>query len=259
MTLYQGDCLWMMNAIPASSVDLVVTSPPYDNLRDYKGYSFDFEGVAEQLVRVLKPGGVIVWVVGDATIKGSESGTSFRQALHFMSLGLNLHDTMFYQKVNYTPLTHNRYEQAIEYMFVLSKGKPKTFNPIRISKVSDSKPGKFFKRACDSQTSPASSPASTSDDKISSNVWSYTVGNEKVGHPAVFPIKLATDHILSWSNPGDTVLDPFLGSGTTGVSCVNTDRKFIGIEMAAEYFQIASRRIFEAQYECALRAAEQLA
>ena len=131
--LYLGDCKEVMKTIPDNSIDLTVTSPPYDNLRDYNGYTFDFEGIAKELFRVTKDGGVVVWVVGDATIKGSETGTSFKQALYFKDIGFNLHDTMIYKKINYIPLTHNRYEQEFEYMFVFSKGKPKSFNPIMIN------------------------------------------------------------------------------------------------------------------------------
>ena len=131
--IYCGDCLQVMQDIPDKSIDMVLTSPPYDNLRDYKGYTFDFAGIAKELYRVVKDGGVVVWVVGDATIKGSETGTSFKQALYFKEIGFNLHDTMIYQKQFYVPLTHNRYEQCFEYMFIFSKGKPKTFNPIKIN------------------------------------------------------------------------------------------------------------------------------
>lgn len=245
--LLLGDCLELMKGLPDQSVDLVVTSPPYDGLRKYNGYSFDFESIAPELLRVVAPGGVVVWIVGDATKDGTESGTSFRQALHFKAVGFNLHDTMFYEKVNYVPLTHNRYEQAIEYMFVLSKGKPKAFNPIRVPKVSDAKPGRFFKKAEDSCTSAASSSATSSDDKIAPNVWRYTVGGGKTGHPAVFPKKLAQDHVLSWSNEGDVVLDPFMGSGTTGLACISTNRNFIGMEVSQQYFSIAEGRISQAQ------------
>ena len=121
--------IFMKENIPSNFIDLTVTSPPYDNLRAYNGYSWDFESVAQELYRITKDGGVVVWVVGDATIKGSETGTSFKQALYFKEIGFKLHDTMIYQS-DKPPLTHNRYEQKFEYMFVFSKGRPKTFNPI---------------------------------------------------------------------------------------------------------------------------------
>jgi site-specific DNA-methyltransferase (adenine-specific) len=232
-----------MAKMPENSVDMVMTSPPYDGLRTYNGYSFDFEPIARQLFRVVKDGGVVVWNVADATVKGSETGTSFRQALYFMECGFNLHDTMLYHKINYAPLTHNRYEQAFEYMFVLSKGKPKTFNGLREEKRTNAKPGRFFQKADSATTSAANSTSSISADKLRSNIWSYTVGGGKTGHPAVFPLQMATDHILSWSNEGDIVFDPFTGSGTTGVACVNTDRQFIGTEMSKEYFEISRNRL----------------
>ena len=252
VNLMHGDCLERMSEIPDASVDLVVTSPPYDNLRDYNGYSFEFEKIAKELTRVIKDGGVIVWVVGDATIKGSESGTSFRQALYFKDVcGLNLHDTMIYRKQNYIPLTHNRYEQEFEYMFVLSKGKPKHFMPIKVPCIyagEDKSAGKrkFYK---DSKTyGTGNKNTKVSLDKIKGNVWTYLVGNTTPDakpwkHPAKFPLQLALDHIRSWSNHNDIVLDPFLGSGTAGVAALELDRRFIGIEISEEYFKIAQARI----------------
>jgi len=248
VNLMHGDCLERMSEIPDASVDLVVTSPPYDNLRDYNGYSFEFEKIAKELTRVIKDGGVIVWVVGDATIKGSESGTSFRQALYFKDVcGLNLHDTMIYRKQNYIPLTHNRYEQEFEYMFVLSKGKPKHFMPIKVPCIyagEDKSAGKrkFYK---DSKTyGTGNKNTNVSLDKIKGNVWTYLVGNTTPDakpwkHPAKFPLQLALDHIQSWSNHNDIVLDPFLGSGTAGVAALQLYRRFIGIEISEEYFKIS--------------------
>ena len=111
--LIQGDCLEKMQDIQDSSIDLTVTSPPYDNLRSYNGNNalwgeHVWKAAIKDLYRVTKDGGVVVWVVGDATIKGSETGTSFKQALWAMECGFRLHDTMIYAKNNYMPLTHNR-------------------------------------------------------------------------------------------------------------------------------------------------------
>jgi site-specific DNA-methyltransferase (adenine-specific) len=254
VTLMHGDCLERMSEISNGSVDLVVTSPPYENLRDYNGYSFEFEKIAMELTRVIKDGGVIVWVVGDATIKGSETGTSFRQALYFKDVcGLNLHDTMIYRKQNYIPLTHNRYEQEFEYMFVLSKGRPKHFMPIKVPCIyagEDKSAGKrkFYK---DSKTyGTGNKNTNVSLDKIKGNVWTYLVGNttsdaKSWKHPAKFPLQLALDHIQSWSNHNDIVLDPFLGSGTAGVAALKLNRRFIGIEISKIYFEIAKKRIEE--------------
>lgn len=245
-----GDCLDVMKSIPSNSIDLTVTSPPYDNLRTYNGYTFDFEGIAQELYRVTKDGGVVVWIVGDATIKGSETGTSFRQALYFMECGFNLHDTMIYQKQNYIPLTHNRYEQEFEYMFVFSKGKPKFFNPIKInSKHAGTKKWgtpSFYKN--DNGDLFEVKNTIVNDKKIKGNIFCYLVGSsegDKLAkkHPARFPEQLAHDHIISWSNEGDTVLDCFLGSGTTGKMAKQLNRNFIGIEISQEYLDIAKERI----------------
>jgi len=252
MNLMQGNCLERMKEIPTRSVDMVLTSPPYDNLRDY---GKDFTGwgphiwkpVLENTYRVLKPGGVCVWVVADATIKGSETGTSFRQALHWIDFcGGRLHDTMVWQKPNPIPRTHNRYEQAFEYMFILSKGKPKSWNPCKV-------PCKFAgkKRTGTIQMDTTGARVHKNrggvcaETKQKGNVWLYP-GHSKTEHPAEFPEQLAMDHITSWSNVGDTVLDVFMGSGTTGVACASLDRHFIGIELDKKYFKIARQRIEEA-------------
>ena len=202
--IYNENCLITMTKISNDFVDLTVTSPPYDNLRNYKGYSFDFEDIAKELFRITKQGGVIVWVVGDATIKGSETGTSFKQALYFKEIGFSLHDTMIYQKINYVPLTHNRYEQSFEYIFILSKGKPKTFNPIMISCKNA---GKVEKYGLERRQNHGKNHAmrlysktefkATKNVKIAPNIFPYTLGKEKTGHPAPFPEKLANDCIIS--------------------------------------------------------------
>lgn len=247
-----GDCLEVMKSLPSQSIDLTVTSPPYDNLRTYNGYSFDFEGIAKELYRVTKDGGVVVWIVGDATINGSETGTSFKQALYFKEIGFNLHDTMIYQKNNFANPSSNRYHQIFEFMFVLSKGKPKTFNPI-----------KDRKNVCIGQSNWGANKARQKDGsfkerpkKIVSeygmryNIWEFmtskgfaTKDNFAYSHPAIFPEKVAYDHIISWSNEGDTVLDCFLGSGTTGKIAKQLNRQFMGIEISPEYLEIARKRI----------------
>lgn len=245
-----GDCLEVLKTLPDGCIDLTVTSPPYDNLRNYNGYTFDFEGIAKELYRVTKEGGVVVWVVGDATIKGSETGTSFKQALYFKEIGFNLHDTMIYQKVNYVPLTHNRYEQSFEYIFILSKGRPNVFNPIM---VPCKQAGKVEKYGLERRQNHGSNHSmrlytetefkATKETKIAPNIFSYTLGKEKTGHPAPFPEKLAEDHIISWSNEGDTVLDPFAGSGTTLKMAKKNNRNYIGIEISPEYVEIIKKRL----------------
>lgn len=242
-----GDCLEVMQSMDSNSIDLTVTSPPYDNLRTYNGYTFDFEGIAKELYRVTKDGGVVVWIVGDATIKGSETGTSFRQALYFMECGFNLHDTMIYEKDAISFPDKNRYQQCFEYMFVLSKNKPKTLNLIQDRKnVSFGRKVTGTDRDANGLTKKASCfGQSIKEFGIRWNVWKVNSvkGNVKVNHPAMFPEQLAHDHIISWSNEGDTVLDCFLGSGTTGKMAKQLNRNFIGIEISQEYLDIAKQRI----------------
>lgn len=265
--LFNANCLYVTPWLQSGSVNLVVTSPPYDDLRTYKGYSFEFEKVASELVRVLAPGGVIVWVVGDATVKGSESGTSFRQALYFMSLGLNLHDTMIYHKCPppTVDIQHHRYYQHWEYMFVLSKGKPCAGELLREpKKYMDNRKRKVGQKKVDGVAAPAYEPSQNTD-KVRGNVWYYNVGlhgstsdREAFNHPAIYPEKLAEDHILSWSKQEDTVFDPFLGSGTTGKMAIINGRSFIGSEISEEYFKIAQARIADAQLAQALKDWERL-
>ena len=248
--VHNENCLETMANMPDNFLDLTVTSPPYDGLRTYNGYSFDFESIAKELYRVTKKGGVLVWVVGDSTLKGSESGTSFRQALFFKEIGFNLHDTMIYQKINYVPLTHDRYEQSFEYMFILSKGKPKTFNPIRIP---CKHAGKVEKYGLERRQNHGANHAmrlysatefkATKADKIAPNIFSYSVGKEKTGHPAPFPEKLAEDHILTWSNEGDLVYDCFAGAGTTSKISIINNRKWLASEVSEAYCDLINNRV----------------
>lgn len=251
--IIQGDCLERMKDIADNSIDLTVTSPPYDNLRTYNGNNklwgeHVWKAVLADLFRVTKQGGVVVWVVADATINGSETGTSFKQALWAMECGFNLHDTMIYLKKQLAYPNSVRYLSGFEYMFVFCKGKLKTFNPImdrknktsgeRVHGSERKKDGSICKnRSCAGNI--------TKPFGMRFNYW--LMFNQKRGiesqHPAVFPEQLAKDHIISWSNEGGTVLDPFMGSGTTGVACVNTNRNFIGIELDEGYFNIAMDRI----------------
>lgn len=250
-----GDCALLMAELPADSIDLTVTSPPYDNLRKYNGYVFDFEAIARQLYRVTKQGGVVVWVVGDATINGSETGTSFRQALYFKECGFNLHDTMIYKKPGGGAVgSVNAYWQAFEYMFVLAKGKPATINLLK-----DKKNGRVGALATSGKKSiergtrlqPIGGKV-VQEYGYRENVWEILPGNngdDATDHPAPFPEALARDHILSWSNPGDTVLDPMCGSGTTGKMAVKLQRNFIGYDISAEYIEISRKRIADAQVQ----------
>jgi len=246
--IHQGNSAELLKQIDNNSVDLTVTSPPYDNLRVYKGYSFDFETIAKELYRVTKEGGVVVWVVGDATIKGSETGTSFKQALYFMECGFNLHDTMIYHKLNPMPVKSIRYMPCFEYMFVFSKGRPNTFNPIRVKTLAKGTEKYTGTQQENGKFTDYGKIRNLERDKY--NIWSVKVGSnqttrDKIAfkHPAVFPEQLANDHIISWSNKGDLILDPFVGSGTTCKIAKLQGRRFIGIDISEEYCQIARKRI----------------
>jgi site-specific DNA-methyltransferase (adenine-specific) len=241
-----GDNVATMQGFPDASIDLVVTSPPYDSLRVYGGHSWDFEGVAQQLWRVIKPGGVVVWVVADATVNGSETGTSFRQALRFMEIGFRLHDTMIFQKTTFSMPFPNRYHDVFEYCFVLANGKVETFNALmdrrntsagRTTSVTVREPNDEITRRSDK---------TIQLDGKRWNVWvcdSARNDNDNGDHPAPFPEALARDHILSWSNEGDIVLDPFNGSGTTTKMARLMGRRFIGIDVNESYCEIARKRL----------------
>lgn len=250
--LYNDDCLKVLPTIADNSIDLIITSPPYDNIRDYNNsssWNFDiFKSIANELQRVLKNNGVIVWIVNDTTINGSETGTSFKQALYFKEIGLNLHDTMIYYKNSYPFPVSNRYYQNFEYMFVFSKGKPKTTNLIKVpTKNYNTKNPTYRKKDGTTVNFKYEINKST---RNADNVWKYEVGYQKsttdkiaFKHPAIFPDKLAKDHIITWSNENDLILDPMMGSGTVGKMSKLLNRKFIGIEMDKNYFNIAKQRI----------------
>ena len=262
VTIYHGDNVEVMATLPGDSIDLVVTSPPYDNLRTYSAGKpinelWDFEGVAQQLWRLIKPGGVVVWVVADATVNGSETGTSFRQALRFMDIGFRLHDTMIYMKPGFSFPDHVRCHQVFEYMFCMSKGDVKTFNQIKDRKtINGGKPlGGDYKRDSNGKSvmrAGSDSRGLRAEYGGRSNVWEVAAGGSNsssdavaFNHPAIFPEALARDHILSWSNEGDIVLDPFSGSGTTAKMAKHNGRKAIGIEINEKYCEIGANRLMQ--------------
>lgn len=238
-----------MARMPDGFIDLTVTSPPYDNLRDYKGYSFDFESIAKELFRVTKKGGVVVWVVGDATVNGSETGTSFRQALYFMLVGFNLHDTMFYRaKGTGAKGSIYSYWQEVEYMFVFSNGKPKCINLIRDKKnISAGSLKSPSKKLSITKTGRQNRKMTVQEYGIRGNCWEYATGfannDDKTLHTAPFPEQLAADHLYSWSNEGHTVYDPFMGSGTTAKMAHLMNRNWIGSEISKEYCDLAEKRL----------------
>lgn len=244
-----------LKLLPDNSIDLTVTSPPYDNLREYKGYSFDFETVAQELYRVTKQGGVVVWVVDEETTDGGETGNCFRQALRFMELGFRKHDTMIYAKDGGPFPEKTRYTQVFEYMFVFSKGAPKTVNLIKDKRNScyGDKVTGSERRADGGLNRREKTGKQIQEYGARGNIWHINCGymkttrdKEAYSHPAMFPEKLAIDHILSWSNPGDLILDPFMGSGTTAKMAAAYGRDYIGFEISPEYCEIAEKRIKEA-------------
>ena len=245
--LIVGNCIDVMRKWPEGIVDLTVTSPPYDKLRDYNGYEFPFEEIADELYRVTAKGGVLVWVVGDR-INGGRSLTSFRQAIYFQEIGFSAHDVMIYQKKNTPFMRSNAYTNAYEMMFVMTKGKPATFNPLKVPTQRNGMEMLTHNKLPDGINK--KKLGELKKEKTRTNIWAYAVGlggttSDRIAfqHPAVFPEKLVEDHIKSWSNPGDLVLDPMCGSGTTGKMALLNGRSFIGIDISANYIDIARRRL----------------
>lgn len=248
-----GDAETVLKRIEDNSVDLTVTSPPYDDLRIYKGFGSSwnqskFQAIARELMRVTKPGGVIVWVVGDKTEKGSESGTSFTQALYFKEIGMNINDTMIWFKTNPLPQVRQpRYNQCFEYMFVFSKGKPKTFNPIMIPTKCGGQHYKSTAKKITKDNERRMLDYHVNTEMVDYNIWLIAVArNQKDGelkHPAVFPYEIPYRHIKTWTNEGDVVLDPFAGSGTTLLAAKDLNRHYIGIEIVPEYVELIKLKL----------------
>lgn len=250
--IYNEDCLKTMGKMPDGFIDLTLTSPPYDNLRNYKGYSFEFEKTAKELYRVTKDGGVVVWVVGDSTVKGSETGTSFKQALYFKELGFNIHDTMIYEKDSISFPETNRYYQIFEFMFVFSKGKPKTVNLLNDRKNKWYNGKKHIKgryRTKDGEMVRHNKQNLLREYGVRFNIWRIPNGKNKstmddTGDcPAIMPERLANDQIVSWSNEKDLVYDPFMGSGTSAKCCKVLKRNYIGSEISREYCEVIEKRL----------------
>lgn len=257
--IHCGNCAdFMRHKLQPECIDLTVTSPPYDNLRDYRGYRFGFEEVARALYRVTKPGGVVVWVIGDkigrngagarAPAQGGKSLTSFRQGLFFQELGFRMHDVMIYQKKNTPFMRRNAYTNCYEFMFVLSKGAPATFNPLRVKTARSGFEMLVHNKGPDGINK--KTRAELKREKTKNNVWQYAVGlggttKDRIAfqHPAVFPEQLAADHILSWTNPGDVVFDPMCGSGTTCKMAHMHRRVWLGVDVSEEYVAIARQRL----------------
>lgn len=249
--IYCGDARLVMKDIDDESVDMVITSPPYDNLRTYNNpdnpWNFDvFKGVADELYRVIKPGGVVVWIVNDRTMKGSKTLTSFKQALYFNEIGFNVNDVMIWNKTNPCPVVAQpRYTDTFDYMMVFSKGKPKTFNPIMVDCKNAGKLYKSTAKMIGGESGRRKVYYNVSEKKVKGNVWDFAVAQNKSGHPAVYPYDVVLDHIKTWTNEGDIVLDPFIGSGTTALVCIDMKRNYIGIDISEEYCKMSRDRIEE--------------
>lgn len=246
--IYCEDCVKFMDNLSDDFVDLTITSPPYDDLRNYNGYEFDCNSIAKQLYRITKKGGIVVWVVGDRINKGNKTLTSFKQAIAFQEIGFNVHDTMIYKKKNTPFMRSNAYTNCFEFMFVFSKGTPKTFNPIKEKTVRSGMEMLVHNKKADGINKKIL--GKLNEEKTKTNIWEYAVGlggttNDKIAfnHPAVFPEKLAQDHILSWSNEGDLVFDPMCGSGTTCKMAYLNNREFLGCDISQEYINIAQERL----------------
>jgi site-specific DNA-methyltransferase (adenine-specific) len=256
MKIHCGDSVEVLRSMDDASIHLVVTSPPYDNLRTYDtgvGSNWNqlvWEQIIRELHRVVCDGGVVVWNVKDSNNNGSETGTSFRQALFAMECGFNLHDTMIWSKDTFAYPDVVRYYDTFEYVFVFSKGKPRVFNPIcdrknkwagtKVHGTSRKADGTMYEKSNNNKTE-------VKETGMRFNVWQIPTEKQSsaVGHPAMMPERLAHDMILSWSNEGDVVLDPFLGSGTTGRMAAKTKREFVGIDISPDYVFLATSRINE--------------
>ena len=246
--IYTENCIETLERMPDEVIDMTITSPPYDDLRDYNGYHFPFEEIAAGLFRKTKEGGVVIWVVGDRTVNGNETLSSFRQALIFQDTGFRVHDTMIYAKNNPIPSDCGlRYRQAFEYMFCFSKGRPKTFNPIT-QPIKQEKAFKSFRITKVGRNDLAHDHVAPKERKVN-NIFYYNVGTSSskdrvaFGHPAIFPEKLVEDQIATWTDPGDLVYDCFMGSGTTAKAALLMGRRWLGSEISDEYVKIAAERL----------------
>ena len=246
--IYNENCIETLRRMPDDFLDMTMTSPPYDDLRSYNGYELPVKSITRLLYARTKPGGVVIWVVADRTVDGSETLTSFSHAFAFREAGFRLHDTMIFAKNNPIPSDcGRRYRQSFDYIFCFSKGTPKTFNPIT-QPVKEQKAFKSFRITKTGRNDLAHDhePPKT---RRANNIFHYNVGSasasDKVAfeHPAIFPEALACDQISTWTVPGDLVYDPFLGSGTTAVVAERLKRNWTGSEISAEYYGIAMERL----------------
>lgn len=247
-TIFHENCIETLTKMPGDFLDMTITSPPYDDLRDYNGYHFPVEEIAKMLFQKTEKGGVVIWVVGDRTLNGDETLTSFRHAITFQDAGFRVHDTMIYAKKNPIPSDcGKRYRQCFEYMFCFSKGQPKTFNPI-MQPITQEKAFKSFRITKVGRNDLAHDHVAPKERKVN-NIFYYNVGTssskDKIafGHPAIFPEQLVEDQIRTWTNEGDLVYDCFMGSGTTAKVAHQLERRWIGSEISEEYVKLAEERL----------------
>jgi DNA modification methylase len=254
--IYNENCLETLSRMSDDVIDMTITSPPYDDLREYNGYHFPVREIAEALFAKTAPGGVVIWVIGDRTLNGDETLTSFRHALTFQEVGFKVHDTMIYAKNNPIPSDcGKRYRQCFEYMFCFSKGQPKTFNPIT-QNIKQEKAFKSFRITKVGRNDLAHDHVAPKERKIDNifyygdtEIFYYNVGTssseDKIAfqHPAIFPEQLVADQINTWSDPGDLVYDCFMGSGTTAKVAEILGRRWFGSEISEEYVKLAESRL----------------
>lgn len=252
MRLLTGDACEILPTIRESSVDLTVFSPPYDGLRDYKGKpSFDMAVLGREILRVTKEGGVCCMVIQDATKNGAKSLTSFRTACLFADLGWRLFECCIYSRAGVPGAWWTkRFRVDHEYIFIFTRGDglPRRFD--KTSLMVESKYAGITAGGTKRTTKGdfvAIKKTVISPLKCRGTIWHYAASNTernktKSEHPATYPDSLARDIISCFSKEGDLVLDPMMGSGTTGIASVNMGRRFLGIEISVQYMEIAKRR-----------------
>ena len=252
------DCLDGMRQLPDECIPMVLTSCPYDNIREYGGNTFNFEPIAAELYRITMPGGVVVWIVQDQVKDGGFTGSSFRQALHFQELGFALHNTIIMRAINGRLPQRVRYTPQSHFAFVFSKGRPRYVNLIRDrrNKYAGHRKKHWFARQKNGTKTRGKSGKVVPPFGERGDVWTYVVGRnhttkdkEAFEHPALMAEAMATDHILSWSRPGDLVFDPMCGSGTTCKMALIHNRRYLGMEIHKDYWEIAVRRLAKAKEE----------
>lgn len=253
--IHHFDAVVGLRLLPADCIDLTLTSPPYDWIRDYNGTfdpaKFPFVRIAEELYRITAPGGVVLWITRDQQQDCCESGTSAKQMLYFKNIGFNV-QTMIVDSIS---ARHRRYCYGMppQFCFVLSKGRPKAFHPIRDKP--NTEPGRIKSWSARNRDGRIRKGKPKEIPKYGrrSHIWLYPTGFGLVSDdplprnaPAPMVETVAGDLMLSYSNPGDLILDPMAGLGTTGKVAVKLNRQFIGFERVRKYCDVANDRVRQA-------------